>query len=150
MRAEAVAPVGVERKGVRLAIGVAGIFITAMAFQWPFAFLSAVFTAMFLRAPAPPSIADGVRLVLLAFALLIFGYGPFSILRPDRPNIVIAQILLLMGAFWLSVTGKSPLLVVLALLEAVLMPYLVHLSLDLAHSFGSWLPTNMGFVLLAT
>ena len=64
------APVRGNRKGVRLAIGVAGIFIVAMAFQWPFAFLSAVFTAMFLQAPAPPIVADFAILTIGVFTTI--------------------------------------------------------------------------------
>lgn len=139
-----------ERKGVRLALGVAGVFIVGMLLQWPFAFLSAVFASMFLQGPAAPPFSAGLKLVLTALLMLFFGYGLFSVLLPYRPTFMIAQVLMLMWAFSLSVTGKSPLLVILALMEAVMMPFLVHLSLDVALIFAIALPLNMAAALLAT
>ncbi|PSL20071.1 hypothetical protein [Shimia abyssi] len=139
-----------ERKGARLAIGVAGVFILGMLFQWPFAFLGAVFASMFLQGPTAPSLGAGLKLVLTAFFMLLFGYGLFSVLLPYRPTFMIAQVLMVMWAFSLSVSGKSPLLVILALMEAVMMPFLVHLSLDIGLIFAFALPFNMATALLAT
>ncbi|WP_299351956.1 hypothetical protein [uncultured Shimia sp.] len=139
-----------ERKGVRLAIGVAGVFIAGMLLQWPFAFLGAVFASMFLQGPAAPSFGAGVKTVLTAVLMLLFGFALFSVLLPYRPTFMIAQVLMLMWAFSLSVTGKPPLIVILALIEAVLMPFLVHLSLDIALIFAIALPLNMAAALLAT
>lgn len=138
-----------ERKGIRLSVGVAGVFIVGMLFQWPFAFLGAVFASMFLQAPTAPSFSAGVKLVLTALTMLLFGYGLFSVLLPYRPTFMIAQVLLLVWAFSLSVSGKPALLVILALLEAVMMPFLVHLSLDVALIFAFSLPFNMAAALLA-
>jgi hypothetical protein len=135
---------------LRLALGVAVIFILGMALEWPFAFVAAILAALFLQAPAAPALRSGARLVGLSFGLLLFGYGLFSALLPFPAIFMIAQLLLLIWAFSLSVTGNSPLIVVIALIESVMMPFLVLQSLDVALIFAIWLPMNMGVALLAT
>lgn len=135
---------------LRLAIGVSATFVIGMILQWPFAFLAAVLASMSLQQPAAPGLRGSVRLVAIAFVMLITGYILFSALMPYRTAFTAAQILLLIWSFSLSVRGKPSLLVVLALMESVMMPFLVHLSRDLAGAFAIWLPANLAIALLAT
>ncbi len=138
------------RKGVRLALGVALCFLPAMAFQWPFAFLAAVFAGLFLQGDKAPAAKAGVALVGTGFVLLLAGFLLFSALHPYPVAYLLAQLALLIWAFSLSVSGKSVLLVVLALMGVLLMPYLVGLSNALALKLAFWLPLNMALALLVS
>lgn len=138
------------RRGMRLALGPAVLFILGVAFDWPMAFVGAVFAALFLQAPAPPSFAGGVRLVLTALGLLILAAAVFSLLRPYPVLFLLGVCLAVLWALGLSVRGRSPLLVVLALLAALLVPLLARASVDLAVGVVVWLSANMVFALLAT
>ncbi|SDI20068.1 hypothetical protein [Aliiruegeria lutimaris] len=132
-----------------MALGVWMPFVLGMAFTWPFAFVGAVFAALFLQAPSPPSPKAGGILIATAFALLLMGFGVFSVLLPYPASFFLVQVLLIGWGFSLSVSGKSPLLVILVLMEALMMPYLARLSLDIAWTLALWLPINMGIALLS-
>ncbi|NDR55806.1 DUF2955 domain-containing protein [Aliiruegeria sabulilitoris] len=138
-----------DGQGLRMALGVWTPFVLGMGFNWPFAFLGAVFAALFLQAPSPPSPKAGAMLIATAFALLLMGFVVFSVLLPYPASFLLAQALMIGWGFSLSVSGKSPLLVVLALMDALMMPYMARLSLDVAWTLALWLPINMGIALLS-
>ncbi|SNS74606.1 Protein of unknown function [Tropicimonas sediminicola] len=135
---------------MRLALGPAVLFILGVAFDWPMAFVGAVFAALFLQAPAPPSLAGGTKLVLTALGLLMLAAAVFSLLQPYPVHYLIGVCLAVLWAFGLSVRGRSPLLVVLALLAALLVPLLARGSVELAVGVVFWLSANMVFALLTT
>lgn len=138
------------QRGYRLALGVWAVFVLGMALNWPFAFVGAVLTTLFLQAPAPPSLRAGTGLVAATIVLLFFGFAVFSALTPYPGVFLIAVVLLVGWAFAQSVAGKSPLLVVVALMTALMIPYLVTISDALAAIFALWLPLNLVIALLAS
>ncbi|PRY26558.1 Protein of unknown function (DUF2955) [Aliiruegeria haliotis] len=137
-----------RHRGMRLAVGVASVFVLAMLFQWPFGFLAAVFAGLFLQAPTPPSARAGITLVIVALVLLTAGFVVFTVLLPYPVIFLIAVAAMVVWGFSLSVAGKSPLLVVLALMEALMMPYLTTVSMDVALAMVFWFPINMALALL--
>ncbi|MDV7145381.1 DUF2955 domain-containing protein [Tropicimonas sp. TH_r6] len=136
------------RKGVRLALGVGFCFLLGMALQWPFAFLAAIFAGLFLQGDQAPRLKASVTLIAMGLVSLMAGLLLFSALEPYPAVFLVAQLVLLVWAFSLSVSGKPVLMVLLALMGVLLMPYLVGLSHTVALQLAVWMPLNMALAFL--
>lgn len=132
-----------------MTLGVAGVFVLGMTMQWPFAFLAAVLATLILQAPAAPTARAGVTLLFLVALLMIGAFGLFSALSPYPGCFLIAQVLAVVWGFSLSVSGRSPILVTLVLMSAMLMPQMVKVSLSLAWLLATWMPVNLALALLS-
>ncbi|SFC37426.1 DUF2955 domain-containing protein [Tropicimonas isoalkanivorans] len=135
---------------LRLALGPAALFVLGMAYAWPLAFVAAVLSILLLQAPAPPSLRAGGALVATAAGLMLAAWVVFTVLQWFPALYMVAVALWVVGAFNLSVNGRSPLLVVLSLFAGLLIPLLVKTSPQLALLVAAWLPLNLAIAVFAT
>lgn len=126
------------------------LFGTGLILNWPVFYLAAVFAALFTQAPAPMPTAAGLRLLALAAVMFLAAWA-ISVLLLPYPVVLLAAIALGLGlAFRAAVNGANMLVIVLAMLAVLLIPFLARISAGLAGSISVWLVVNMGLALVAS
>lgn len=135
--------------GLRLGLAPATLFALGMLFNWPVFYLAAVFAALFTQAPVPMPVSAGVRLLGLSAIMLAAAWVLSAALLP-YPIVFLACVALALGAaLRAAIQGANVLVVVLAMLAALLVPFLAKLSLGLAGLVSVWLVINMALAMLA-
>ncbi|MEM1361648.1 MAG: hypothetical protein AAGF94_08020 [Pseudomonadota bacterium] len=135
--------------GLRLGLAPASVFALGLIFDWPVFYLAAVFAALFVQAPAPMPALVGLRLLGLSAAMLAVAWLLTAALLP-YPIVFLTGIALGLGAaLRAAVRGANVLVVVLAMLAALLVPFLGKVSTVLAGLISIWLLINMGLAMLA-
>ncbi|MEM8570484.1 MAG: DUF2955 domain-containing protein [Pseudomonadota bacterium] len=136
--------------GLRLGLAPAIVFSLGLILDWPVFYLAAVFAALFCQAPAPMPLASGLRLLLVAAFFLASALLLASVLEP-YPVVFLAGVAIGLGVtLRAAVRGANTLIVVLAMLAALLIPFLVKISSDLAGLIAFWLVINMSVALLVS
>lgn len=137
------------RSIVRLAIGTSAVFTVGLMLGWPMAFIGALFTTLFLQAPAPMPPKVSVKLFTFALLVMLFSWMISSMLAPYPFVFLAAVCLAIVASFTWSLSGAGILPGVLALMAAMMVPNVVIQSQDLAFILVVWVPTNLliaGFV----
>lgn len=134
-----------DAAALRLGVPVALSLGFAVVLGVPLGFLGAVFAGVFLQFPAALPVRAGVFLVVETALMMCGAWALFAVLQP-YPVVFLAAI---MGAvfwgFWRAVIQKaSPLSVIVALMAALLTPFLVLTSPALAWSVALWIPVHIG------
>lgn len=128
---------------LRLSFGVSGIFALGLTLGWPMSVVSAVFAALFLQAPAPPSFRITGELVFLSIWTMLLSFVISSALVP-YPIVFLAGIAI--GVFlsyaW-SLAGAGMLHGILTLMAVLMVPNLVLQSPDLTLLVVAWIPMNL-------
>ena len=133
-----------ERRSIaRLTFGTTGVFTLGLILGWPLASVGAVFTALFLQAPAGLTLRASGSLFAFALTVMVFSWLLSSILLP-YPVVYLAVvcIAIVMSFAW-SLSGAGLLSGVLALMAAMMVPNLVLQSKDLALVLAGWIPVNL-------
>ncbi|MEP3299754.1 MAG: DUF2955 domain-containing protein [Pseudoruegeria sp.] len=136
-------PTDQSRSIVRLAIGTTMVFTIGLLIGWPMAFLGAVFTALFLQAPA--ALPTKVSIKLFVFALLVMGTSwVLSMLLTPYPLVFLASVCLaIVASFKWTMAGAGILPGVLALMAAMMVPNVVYMSPDIGLLIAGWVPVNL-------
>lgn len=127
------AELGRHRQGLRMALGMAASFTLAEALDWELSFLVPVLVVQMLAAmPAPPSLRQGVLLVL-QFGATAGSAVIVSRLLADMPvPFTLVLGLVFFGAFYLQARGQGGLLATLLLLSFSLVPVVSVQAPDIA------------------
>lgn len=133
-----------ERRAVlRLTFGTVGVFGLGLLFDWPMSFLGAVFTALFLQAPAAMPVKVATNLYLFAILLMFTSWVVFSVLAP-YPLVFLGTVAIaIVLSFGWSIAGAGILPGVLALMAAMMIPNIIVHSADLALILVAWIPGNL-------
>lgn len=137
------------RSIVRNALGTTGVFTLGIYLGWPLAFLGAVFTTLFLQAPAamPPKVS--IKLFVFGFLVMFVAWVISSLLSPYPVVFLAAVAIAIVCSFRWTISGAGMLPGILALMAAMMVPNLVYISPDLAYYIVAWVPVNLliaGFV----
>ncbi len=141
---------GLERRGLRLAVGVSSSFALAILIGWPLATICTVFVVLFLQAPGPMPAVAIRTLFRQAVVFLVASWIFSTMLAPYPVAFLMALALAVATCFYWSTTGAGVLSVVLALMAALMLPTLVLTSQDLALILVIWIPLNLVFAWLWT
>jgi len=135
---------------LRLAFGVTGCFAVVEALDWDATFLAPLLAAnMLVKTPRPPSLAQGVIVVVL-FAASTAAALVLSTLVVSNPEVlVLALLLFLFLSFYAHRLGAPDLVTLLPQVSAVSLPIVAVLSPDGAGAFARTL-VAAGFVALLT
>lgn len=133
-----------DRRSIfRLTLGVTGVFSLGLILDWPLAVVGAVFTALFLQAPAPMPVKTSLKLFTLAIALMALSWLSFSLLKP-YPLVFLAGVAIaIVMSFGWSIKGAGILPGVLALMAAMMIPNILVQSSELASVLVFWIPANL-------
>lgn len=132
-----------RRAILRLTIGTVGVFGLGLLLDWPLSFVGAVFTALFLQAPAPMQIKVAAKLFLFAILLMFGSWVVFSLLAPYPLVFLGAVALAIVLSFGWSIAGAGILPGVLALMAAMMIPNIIVQSKELALVLVAWIPGNL-------
>ncbi|MEH6836357.1 MULTISPECIES: DUF2955 domain-containing protein [Falsihalocynthiibacter] len=131
------------RSVVRLAVGTTVVFTLGLAMGWPLAFIGALFTTLFLQAPAPMPPKVSLKLFTLALLLMITSWVLSSLLSP-YPLVFLAVVCIgIIMSFTWSLSGAGILPGVLALMAAMMVPNVVFQSQEIALVLAIWIPINL-------
>ncbi len=136
-------------RGLRLALAPAAVFAAGLLLDWPLFYVGAVLAAIFTQAPAPIPTRSGLSLVAKGTVFMALAWLLATALDPYPLVFLIAICIAVALCFRASVAGSNILIIVFALLGALLIPFLVRLSPELAHKIMVWLPGNLLIALLA-
>ncbi|WP_170724706.1 DUF2955 domain-containing protein [Ruegeria lacuscaerulensis] len=135
-----------DRQAVlRLALGVTGVFSMGLLLGWPLAVVGAVFTALFLQAPAALPLAAFGKLFVFSIGLMFLSFLLSSVFAPYPVVFLILVAIGIILSFTWSVSGAGVLPGVIALMGALMIPNLVLQSQDLALVLVFWIPLNLLF-----
>ncbi|WP_270919571.1 DUF2955 domain-containing protein [Parasedimentitalea psychrophila] len=132
-----------QRSVIRLTLGTTGVFTLGLALGWPLASIGAVFTALFLQAPAGLTLRASGILFAFGLAVMLFSWLLSSILVPYPVVYLAAVCIAIVMSFAWSLSGAGLLPGVLALMAAMMVPNLVLQSRDLALVLAGWIPVNL-------
>ena len=126
-----------EIRILRLAVGTTIAMALAQSIAWPLAFITPVFTAMFLAAPTPcPTRPAVILLVTAILATGIVGWCLTSFLLPYPLAYVVGLTLIYLLVFYWAFSGANPFLIVMALVGVTAIPVLGQLTPALALGFS--------------
>lgn len=126
-----------ETRILRLAVGTTIATALAHSIAWPMAFITPVFTAMFLAAPAPcPTRAAVVFLVVSILATGVVGLVLTLFLLPYPLVYVMGVSLIFLLVYYWAFGGGSALLVTMVLVGVSAIPVLGQLAPNLALGFS--------------
>jgi MFS family permease len=126
-----------ETRILRLALGTTVAMALAQSVAWPFAFITPVFTAMFLAAPMPCPRRPAV--ILLVSSVLATGASGLALtlgLLPYPLAYVSALLLIYLRLFYAISGGANPFMVIMTLVGVTAIPVLGQVSANLALVFS--------------
>lgn len=132
-----------RRSILRLTTGTAGVFTLGLILGWPLASIGAVFTALFLQAPAALTLKASVSLFIFGIGVMLVSWLVSLILVPYPLVFLAAVSIAIVGSFAWSLSGAGVLPGVLALMAAMMVPNLVLESRELALLLVGWIPVNL-------
>lgn len=131
------------RSVVRLAIGTTVVFTLGLIMGWPLAFVGALFTTMFLQAPAAMPTSVSLKLFKFSLVLMIGSWVISSLLAP-YPLVFLAVVCIgIISSFTWTLKGAGMLPGVIALMAAMMVPNVVFQSQELGFVLASWIPINL-------
>ncbi|WP_068119426.1 DUF2955 domain-containing protein [Tropicimonas marinistellae] len=132
-----------RRSILRLTFGTAGVFGLGLLIDWPLSFVGAVFTALFLQAPAAMPLKVAIKLYLFAILLMLASWMIFSLLAPYPLVFLGGVAIAIVLSFGWSIAGAGILPGVLALMAAMMIPNVIVTSEELALVLVAWIPGNL-------
>ncbi|MCT8161289.1 DUF2955 domain-containing protein [Pseudoruegeria sp. SHC-113] len=124
-------------------LGTSVVFGLGLLLDWPMAFLGAVFTTLFLQAPAAMPVKVSVKLFTFAIGAMLLSWVLFSLLVPYPVVFLAVVALAIMLSFGWTISGAGILPGVLALMAAMMVPNIIVQSEELALVLVSWIPLNL-------
>ena len=126
-----------EIRILRLAVGTTIAMAMAQSIAWPMAFITPVFTAMFLASPTPcPTRPAVVFLAISMLATSATGLFLTLFLLPYLLAYVVGLILIYLLIFYWAFSGANPFLIVMILVGVTAIPVLGQLTPNLALGFS--------------
>lgn len=132
-----------RRSILRLTFGTVLVFGLGLLLDWPLSFIGAVFTALFLQAPAAMPLKVAVKLYVFAILLMLVSWIVFSLLAPYPLVFLGAVAVAIVLSFSWSIAGAGILPGVLALMAAMMIPNIIVQSEELALVLVAWIPGNL-------
>jgi hypothetical protein len=133
-----------DRRALRLGLGVALVFLLAMAFDWTFAYLAPLFAPPLLQAPASPRPAEALKLVAGTFAVMLGSYFVSEVARVLPMLFLLLLIPMLFLNFRWLLRGGPVLLVLMVLVGLILPPLVAKFSTDYAWDTAASFFGNIG------
>jgi hypothetical protein len=133
-----------DRRALRLGLGVTVVFLTAMAFEWTFAYLAPLFAPPLLTASRAPRAAEAARLLAAVLAVMLGGYVLAAVSRQLPMVFALLLTPLLFLTFRFLLRGGSTLVALMALIGLVLPPLVAKASLDAIWDVSASFLGNVG------
>lgn len=133
-----------DRRALRLGVGVTAIFLIAAYFQWTFAYLAPIFLPLLLRGARPMRAAEAIKLLVALLAVMIGTYV-LSAMSRQMPLLFALLLLPLMFAtfrWWFR--GAPVMVFLMVLIGLVLTPLTAKASLDAAWDVSMSFVWNIG------
>lgn len=139
-----------ERRALRLGVGITAVFLVAMAFQWTFDYLAPIFLPLLLQAGRPLRAAAAFKLLV---AILVVMIGTYVLAAMSRQMPLLFSLVLLPMLFanfrWL-LRGGPVLVVLMILIGLVLPPLTAKASLDATWDVSMSFVWNIGLCVVAS
>ena len=139
-----------ERRALRLGVGITAVFLLAMAYQWTLAYLAPIFLPPLLQAARPLGAAEAVKLLV---AVLIVMLGTYALAAMSRQIPLLFALLLIpmLFATFRSLFRGGPVLVILMILIGLVLPPLTaKASLDVTWDVSASFVINLGLCVIAS
>lgn len=149
MPIEGTAP-NIDRRIVRLGLGVSFAFIAGVGLAWPISFIGAIFTNLLLQAAGPvPLRGIGIMLARASLAMVVVWYSAqFFLAYPVF--FLVALTAAIFAVFRYAALGGQMLLVVLLMIAILLIPSLLTTSPELAGVAAFWLVANIAIAIFVS
>ena len=139
-----------NRRTLRLGVGITAVFLVAMAFQWTLAYLAPIFLPLLLQAGRPLRAAEAFKLIVAVFAVMIGTYLLAGMSR-QMPLLFALLLLPLLFATFRSLFRGGPVLIILMILIGLVLPPLTaKLSLDQTWDVSASFFWNLGLCVVAS
>jgi len=133
----------IDRRIVRLGLGVSIAFVVGVGLAWPISFIGAIFTNLLLQAPGPVPIRGiGVLLARASVAMAAVWFGAQFLLAYPM-FFLVGLTVAIFAVFRYAAKGGQMLLVVLLMIAILLIPSLLVTSPELAGTAAFWLVANI-------
>lgn len=136
-----------NRRVARLAIGVTLTFLVVMAYDWTLSYLAPCFVIPLLQARAAPSLPTVVRILLVAFIIMLMCYWVAGVARIFPLLFLVSLIPILYQTFCYSLRGGSKLIVLLLLIGFMLLPMVMKASPEISWDYSASFFWNISLAL---
>lgn len=139
-----------ERRALRLGVGMTAVFLVAMAFQWTLAYLAPIFLPLLLQAGRPLRAAEAFKLLVAVLAVMIGTYALAAMSRQLPLLFALLLIPMLFATFRSLFRGGSLLIFMMILIGLVLPPLAAKASLDGTWDVSASFVWNIGLCVVAS
>ena len=139
-----------ERRALRLGVGITAVFLLAMAYQWTLAYLAPIFLPPLLQAGRPLSAAEAVKLFVAVLIVMLVTYALAAMSRQIPLFFALLLIPMLYASFRSLYRGGSMLVIMMIMIGLVLTPITAKASLDLAWDVSASFVINIGLCVIAS
>lgn len=144
------ASLGIPHYGLRVALTPWCVFVLGLLIDWKLSFVGAVFTSLFILSPNPVPKQYALRLITCSYVYMIGAWFIFAVFRPYPGATLLLVFVAVCLSYYILVTRKDILTVVMALLGALLIPLQMKTAPDVAWELALWLPHNLVIAWLAS
>ena len=137
-----------DRRALRLGVGVTAIFLVAAYFQWTFAYLAPIFLPLLLQGPRPMRTAEAIGLLVALLAVMIGTYVLSAMSRQMPLLFALLLLPLMFAAFRWWFRGAPAMIFLMVLLGLVLTPLTAKASLDAAWDISMSFVWNIGICVI--
>ncbi|WP_299021051.1 DUF2955 domain-containing protein [uncultured Photobacterium sp.] len=139
-----------DRRALRLGVGVTAIFLLAMAFQWTLAYLAPIFFPSLLQASRPLRAAEAVKLLVAVLVVMLGTYALAAMSRQIPQLFVLLLIPILFVTFRSLFRGGPVLIILMVLIGLVLPPLTAKVSLDATWDVSASFVINLGLCVIVS
>jgi len=139
-----------ERRALRLGVGITAVFLVAMAYQWTLAYLAPIFLPPLLQAGRPLGAMEAVKLLVAVVVVMLGTYALAAMSRQLPLLFALLLIPMLYATFRLLFRGGPVLVVLMLLIGLVLPPLTAKVSLDGTWDVSASFVINIGLCVIAS
>ena len=139
-----------DRRALRLGVGLTAVFLVAAFFQWTFAYLAPIFLPLLLQGPRPMRVAEAIKLLVAVLAVMIGTYVLSAMLRQLPLLFALLLLPLMFSTFRWWFRGAPVMIFLMVLIGLVLTPLTAKASLDAAWDVSMSFVWNIGLCVVAS
>ncbi|RJG51487.1 DUF2955 domain-containing protein [Motilimonas pumila] len=134
---------GLPHYGLRVALTPWCVFVAGLLIDWKLSFVGAVFTSLFVLSPNPVPKQYAIRLIISSYVYMLGAWCLFAVIKPYSGVTFLLVFVAVCLSYYILVTRKDILTVVMALLGALLIPLQMRSDPGVAWELALWLPHNL-------
>lgn len=139
-----------ERRTLRLGVGVTAVFLLAMAYQWTLAYIAPIFLPLLLQAGRPLRAAEAVKLLVAVLVVMLGTYALAAMSRQIPLLFALLLIPMLFATFRSLFRGGPVLVILMILIGLVLPPLTAKVSLDVTWDVSASFVIDIGLCVIAS